>query len=190
MFSPEEFWSSVRPDGPIGDPILFSWLTTTITFVIAALPLYALSAFYVRVMMTETAGFPPEVRKLMEGGTLPAVFVGWIVGVVLLAPLFVIIEGGVLHLLLLITGGAKGGFSATMRAICYSAGPQLISWIPILGTVGSVYSLVLLIWGLVRLHRAEWWRPVLSFVLVFAFCCCCWILVVAGASALGQAAHR
>jgi len=173
MFSPEEFWSSVRPDGPIGDPILFAWLTLAITSAITAYPNHAISTWLTRLMVS-AGQFPPELRRLMEGERSPAFFWGWLVGYVLLMPAFAIIAGGIVHVLLLLTGGAKGGFSATMRAVCYAAGPLLFSLIPLVGgIVGSVYSAVLFFWGLVRLHRSDWWRPVLSFVLLLAFCCCC-----------------
>ena len=187
MFSPEGFWSSVRPDGPIGDPILYSWLTSAFTFAIAALPMYGIFTWYKRVLGASGDQFPPELRRLMEGEIFTAVLWGSIVGCVLLMPLFAIIAGGIIHVLLLITGGAKGGFSATMRALCYAAGPQLISFIPIIGTVGSIYTMVLFFWGLVRLHRSDWWRPVLSFVILFAFCCCCWVLLIVAGSMAGRA---
>ncbi|MGH7459212.1 MAG: YIP1 family protein [Longimicrobiaceae bacterium] len=70
--------------------------------------------------------------------------------------LLLFVWGAIVHLLLKVASGAQGGFQATIRAVCYSAGPSLFAIIPVLGGLaGVVWSIVLEIIGLRQVHRTS-----------------------------------
>jgi len=84
-----------------------------------------------------------------------------------LAPAFLIgglyLSAGVIHLLLLMFGGANHGFGTTVRVFCYGNSPTLFGVVPVIGTlVGGVWSLVVSIIGLREAHDTDTWRVVLA----------------------------
>src|SRR5207244_8264875 len=66
----------------------------------------------------------------------------------------VLVSGAIHHVMLIIVGGAKSGFVATMRVVCYSQAPQVLQLLPGCGVVlAGVGSLLLAMQGLAVAHR-------------------------------------
>lgn len=67
-----------------------------------------------------------------------------------------LILSGILHLLVrLIVGSGESGFVATFRIACYASVVNLVSWIPIIGSLVAVaYSIYLFIVGIREMHGA------------------------------------
>lgn len=95
----------------------------------------------------------------------------------LLAPLFLIlglvITFAVVHLMLLVLGGAKRGAGTTFRVLCFAYGPYVFAVVPGLGApVAFIWTIVLAVIGLREAHRTDGWRAglavLLPFVLLFA----------------------
>lgn len=81
--------------------------------------------------------------------------------VILLAALY--ISAGVVHLLLLMFGGAEHGFGTTVRVFCYAYSPALFGVVPVVGSlVGGIWSLVLSIIGLREAHQTATWKSVVA----------------------------
>lgn len=108
----------------------------------------------------------------------------------LLSPLLLLfalfVSAGVVHLLLLVFGGAGGGFGTTLRVFCYAYSPMILGVVPFLGTVvGGIWMLVLAIIGLREAHRTDGWKAAVSvllpFVLLIGFVVFAVIMVMAGA---------
>lgn len=94
----------------------------------------------------------------------------WNVVFFLVSPVFALIAllfaAGVNHLFLLMFGGAKRGFTTTMRVLAYTAGPSLFVIIPVLGgAIASIWGIVLAIIGLREAHRTDSWRTTLAVLL-------------------------
>jgi hypothetical protein len=113
-------------------------------------------------------------------------------GFAVLAPLFILIGlfiwSGILHLCLLLVGGAKEGFETTVRVYSYALGSTSpFQWLPICGgLIGWVWSLVLQIIGLSRAHGISGGRAAVAVLLPLALCCLCvggGILLFAGTMA-------
>ena len=81
-----------------------------------------------------------------------------------LGVLMVILLGTVItHICLVIVGGNKMGFRQSFRAIAYSYGGQLFGIIPFIGgTIGSVYTLILVIIGIKEGHGISTARSMLA----------------------------
>jgi hypothetical protein len=76
---------------------------------------------------------------------------------IILAPIFAVIGlfigAGILHLLvMLIIGSGNAGFEGTLRVGSYSAVTSLVSWIPIIGWIASLYGIYLAIVGMREVH--------------------------------------
>jgi hypothetical protein len=64
------------------------------------------------------------------------------------------IFSGILHLLvMLIVGSRNSGFEATFRVVAYSAVTSLVSWIPFIGWILSLYGIYLGIVGVREVHN-------------------------------------
>jgi hypothetical protein len=96
--------------------------------------------------------------------------------VALLAPVFIVmfvgIAASVFHICLLITGGARHGFEATFRGLCYSFGPGLFGLVPFCGgLIALAWGLVLMVIAWRELHESSTGRIFLAATLPFFFCC-------------------
>jgi len=102
-----------------------------------------------------------------------AVYAGLIVLFPLILLLALFIWSAILHVVLWILGGAKEGFEATVRVYCYAAGSTAIfQWVPICGgLVGFIWSLVLQIIGLARVHQIGTGKAAVAVLLPLALCC-------------------
>jgi len=99
------------------------------------------------------------------------------VGIAVLIPIGVLISTfiwtGIVHVFLWMLGGAKEGFEATLRVYAYSRGSTaLFEWIPFCGgLVAFIWSLVLQIIGLSRVHEIGGGKAALAVLLPLALCC-------------------
>lgn len=79
-----------------------------------------------------------------------------------------VIGGVIQHLFVLIVGG-RMGLSATLKAVIYSATPALLfGWVPFVGFVASLWSLVLEVLAIRELHEISTARAVFAVVIPFA----------------------
>ncbi|MFZ8852213.1 MAG: YIP1 family protein [Armatimonadota bacterium] len=75
----------------------------------------------------------------------------------------VLFYGSILHLCLILFGGAKQGLGTTLRVVAYAQAPMVYFC--------GIWSLVLYMIGLQAAHRTDAWRSILA-VLVSQFLCC------------------
>ncbi len=85
------------------------------------------------------------------------VFVGHVLGAVVLAALLVLIAQ---HLF-----DGHGGFEPTFRVVAYAAAPLVVYWVPVLGRAAWLYGAYLMLRGIERMQRLDATRAVLTLVL-------------------------
>ena len=83
---------------------------------------------------------------------------GGFIGSIILGPIFAVIGlfigAGIIHLLvMLIIGSRNSGFEATFRVLAYSSVTSLVSWIPFIGWIASLYGIYLGIVGVREMHN-------------------------------------
>jgi hypothetical protein len=80
---------------------------------------------------------------------------------------------GVLHLCLMIVGGARKPFETTFRVVCFSSGSTYpLSMIPICGGfIAAVWNIVLECIGLARAHEIDTGKAVMAVLLPVIVCC-------------------
>jgi hypothetical protein len=113
-------------------------------------------------------------------------FGGFIASLVL-APIFaaigLFIGAGILHLLvMLIVGSGNSGFEATFRVGAYAAVTSLVSWIPFIGWIASLYGIYLAIVGIREVHATTTGKAALV-VLIPAAVVLLLVFLVIGAAA-------
>jgi hypothetical protein len=116
-----------------------------------------------------------------------------------LAPLFVLIGvfiwSAILHLFLMLVGGATTGFASTVRVVCYAGTVQVLQIVPFCGgLIGFVWALVLYIIGLATAHRTTQGKAALAVLLPVVLCCVCVAVIAVAfgaaiAAAVGHLGH-
>lgn len=117
------------------------------------------------------------------------------IAIMVLAPIFVLlgifIWSAIVHLFLMMVGGANSGFGATVRVMSYSTTAQLAQVVPLCGgIIGSIWAIVLEIIGLAQAHRTTQGKAALAVLLPLVLCCVCIAIVVAMFGAAIMAAVR
>jgi len=128
-----------------------------------------------------------ELELMKYSGSILIVFVAPV-----LIAVFLFLWAAVIHLLLMLLGGANAGFLATFKVLCYGETTSLASVVPICGGFGLlVWKVVLAIIGVAQVHRTSGGKATLAVLLPIVLCCVCFIVAVvifgaALATALGQ----
>src|SRR5690606_15940553 len=83
--------------------------------------------------------------------------------------LYLYVLGGVLHLVLVLTGVTRGSANTTLRVVCYSGAADLLSLVPVVGTLlGGLVRLWLITVGLKAAYGTGYGRilPALGVLLL------------------------
>jgi hypothetical protein len=90
--------------------------------------------------------------------------------------LFVIIgvflAAAILHLMLMIVGGATSGFEATVRVVCYTYTAQLAGILPLCGGIITlIWTVILYVAGFTVVHRTTQGKALVAVLLPVVLCC-------------------
>jgi hypothetical protein len=163
---PTEAFVVMKPEGGLTDPLLFGLIGGSAG---------ALVSFIFQVLLQSLPGFGSRNNPLFEMFGLGA----WALVIVyaVLTPLLVIlglfIASGILHICLMLVGGANRPFETTFRVVCFSGGAAyLFSMIPLCGgLITAVYNIVLECIGLSRAHQTTTGKAVMAVFLPLIVCC-------------------
>lgn len=173
LTAPREFFRGMPLAGGLGSPILYAVIVGWVGL--------AAAAFYQAIFNSITggrfSGFGERqglasVLGFMESwtGFLAQVVFG---GVFVVIGVF--IAAGILHLMLMLLGGARRDFEATLRVVSFSQATSLLFLLPFCGQlIGAVWTIVLYVVGLAEAHQIGGGKAALATLLpLFLFCCCC-----------------
>lgn len=129
-------------------------------------------------------------QRMAGGDAIPRAY--WF-AMMALAPLLtgvgLVFSSCIAHVFLLLFGGARGGFAATFRALCYVQVATLALVIPFCGALlGGIAALVLEILGFSALHRISIGRSAAAVLVPSLLCCACLlaIFMLAGAAVMSS----
>ena len=156
-------FTAMKREGGLGEPLLYAVIGGTFGGVFAVTYNFALRSF-------GSFGDRHGAMEHLFGG------IGWIF-LLILTPLFVAIgmfvASAILHVCLMIVGGAKQSFETTFRVVCFaegSASPLLV--IPFCGgLITGIWKIVLYCIGLARAHETDTGRAVIAVLLPLIVCC-------------------
>jgi hypothetical protein len=76
------------------------------------------------------------------------------------------------HLCLILLGGAKESFFATVRVISYAQGALIFSIIPCVGSlIATVWQIVMVVSGLGEVHETNTGKAVIAALMPIMVCC-------------------
>lgn len=177
---PGEAFTRMRPEGGLMDPLLFGLIGGCVAHVVS---------LFCQGLLESIPGYPGDNPLFHLFGLNK-----WIVLLIfsVLSPVFLLLEyligAGIIHLCLMLVGGANRRFETTLRVVSYTGGSaNLFSMIPVCGwLVGLVYVLVLETIGLSRAHQTTTGKALLAVLLpIFVCCCACGLMIVLGFGSLG-----
>jgi hypothetical protein len=171
---PGAFFRAMPVSGGLGSPLLYAVLIGWVGLVA--------SAFYQAIFRSVVGSSwgalgvdRPEIAALLgwvegwAGFAAQAVFGGVFVVI------GVFVAAGILHLMLLLLGGARRDFEATFRVVCFSEATCVLFLVPFCGQlVGGIWCLVLYVLGLAEAHRIGHGKAAAAVLLpILVACCCC-----------------
>jgi len=182
---PGAFFRAMPVSGGLGSPLLYAVLIGWVGLVAAAF-YQAIFRSVVGSSWGALGADRPELAALLgwvegwAGFAAQAVFGGVFVVI------GVFVAAGILHLMLLLLGGARRDFEATFRVVCFSEATCVLFLVPFCGQlVGGIWCLVLYVLGLAEAHRIGHGKAAAAVLLpVVVACCCCAAIAFLFASAL------
>jgi hypothetical protein len=173
LLRPTEFFARMPVTGGVGGPLLYAVILGYLGLVAATLYNLVFSG----VMGSSLRNFGgryaelERFQDLMEGG------VGATVQLVT-GPLWIVVAAfvgaGILHVLLLLLGGANRDFEATFRVVCYAHAINIINLVPFCGSVFALVAwIVIATIGLKEVHHTSTGQALAAVLLPLLVCCCC-----------------
>jgi len=176
LVAPGAFFRAMPPSGGMGSPLLYAVIIGWIGLVAAAL----YQALFRSIVGTSfgALGDRPELAPMLAWVAGWGGFVFQVVFGAVFVVIGVFIGAGVLHLMLLLLGGARRSFEATFRVVTYAQATSILFLVPLCGQlIGGVWCLVLYVIGLAEVHGIGHGRAAAAVLLPLVFlCCCCAVL--------------
>jgi hypothetical protein len=173
LFTPTAFFSRLPPTEPIPPPPLGGAGSALLYAILVGVPSLVIGLFWQLLASSMGVMFGETQEAILSLGTslIAAAF----------SPLFIIIgilvTSLIVHLFLVIFGGARYGFVATFRTICYASAPEILQVIPLCGGLASgIWCFILWVIGLAAVHRTTMVRSFAA-VTVPTVACCGFILL-------------
>jgi hypothetical protein len=138
--APVGFFRGIRREGDFVNPLIFAIICYEVSAILGGL--LALVGVY------GSRGFGSFLVSLIVAPIFAAI--GLFIG------------AGILHLLvMLIVGSRNSGFEGTYRVAAYSSVTSLVSWIPVIGWIASLYGIYLAIMGIREIHNTSTGKAVI-----------------------------
>jgi hypothetical protein len=170
LFSPSAFFGGLPTVGRVGAAFIYAFIVGTLSAAVA--------------MMWQKAmgGRIPLGGSEMVIPHLPGHL--WYAGLAAL-PLIIflstILRSAVLHVSLILLGGASESYAATLKTVCYASSANVFNVFPLLGTpLAWIWRVVLIVIGLREVHRISTGKALLAWLLPFLV-----VTSVAGAALFG-----
>lgn len=170
--SPGAFFRGMPTSGGLGSPLLYAVVIGWIGLVAAAL----YQALFRSIVGSSFAAFGdrPELASALAWIESWGGFAAQVVFGAVFVVIGVFIATGILHLMLLLLGGARRDFEASFRVVSYAQATSILFLVPFCGQlIGGVWSLVLYVIGLAEVHQISHGRAAAAVLLPIALICCC-----------------
>jgi hypothetical protein len=162
---PGDAFAMMRPEGGLMDPLLFGLIGGCAGSVVSIL----------------FQGLMQSIPGFHSGNDLSHFFGlghwAFIIIYAVISPFLVVmglfIGGAILHVCLMLVGGANRSFETTFRVVCFAGGAaNLFSMIPMCGGfIAGIYQIVLNCIGLTRAHPTTTGKALMAIFLPLIICC-------------------
>src|SRR6266403_965856 len=163
LTKPGEAFTIMKREGGLGEPLIYALIGGCLGGIVSVL--FSLGL--------HSVGFFADRHDTFAAMTGMGVSAGFIV----LVPLFIVIGlfigSAIVHVCLMIVGGANQSFETTFRVIAFSQGSTgPLQMVPVCGgLIAGVWALVCNCIGLARAHETDTGRAVLAVFLPLIVCC-------------------
>jgi hypothetical protein len=164
LTKPTEAFTVMKREGGLGEPLIYALIGGCVGGLVSAL-------FSLGLQSAGLFADRHDTFSAMAGmGVSSAAFI-------VLLPVFVVIGlfigSAIVHLCLMIVGGANHSFETTFRVLAFSQGSTgPLQMIPVCGgVIGGVWALVCNCIGLARAHDTDTGRAVVAVLLPLIVCC-------------------
>jgi hypothetical protein len=164
LTKPGEAFTAMKREGGLGEPLIYALIGGCVGGAVSFLFSLGLQSFGLFADRHDTFG------------AMAGMGIGSVAFIVLLPLLIVIglfIGSAIVHLCLMIVGGANHSFETTFRVLAFSQGSTgPLQMVPICGgVIAGVWALVCNCIGLARAHETDTGRAVLAIFLPLIVCC-------------------
>jgi len=154
LFSPTQFFKKVSATGGYWAPLIYGVICGVIGGCGAILWQWLFASQFLPVQISSMIPF------------LSIFLIIFLIALPFLIVFSLLIGSGITHLCLMIVGGNKKGFESTFRVLSYSYSGNVFGVIPFIGsTIGGIYSLILIIFGVRECHGISTGKAVLAVLL-------------------------
>ncbi|MDZ7815777.1 MAG: YIP1 family protein [Planctomycetota bacterium] len=173
---PREFYSTLTYDGGMTQPILFALLVLgPLQMLVTAMGIFVGAVFGLSAAgsWSDAFGTGSQVLPMIPLYIIQIISapVGLIAGI--------LIGSGLAHLGLMIVGGPRRNFEASLRTYAFSNCVVIFMIVPIIGPlVGGIWAIVLNIIGLAEMHDTSYARSAFAVLYLVFLAFCCAILVM------------
>lgn len=177
LFNPSDFFARMPVVGGIGRPLLFGLLVGSVSSIVESL--VGLSGWLWPMWLRHYPGMP-EFQEFIpfwasRTALLPLV--------ALSAPMAVLVGmflwAGIIHLCLMLVGGAQRGFEATFRVVAYSEAASLFRILPFCGGLVAIpWMIVVQVIGFKQAHQISSGKAIGAMVMPLLLCCGCIVSLV------------
>ena len=163
LLNPTVAFAIMKKEGGLGDPFLYALIGGSIGFI-------------VNLIWNAAFGSIGALAERERIAGMVGVGVGTVICIIL-APVIIaiglFIGAGILHLCLMLVGGANRSFETTFRVASYAIGStNLLAIIPFCGgAVATIWNIVLACIGLAKAHETTTGKAVLAVFLPLIVCC-------------------
>jgi len=191
LTQPSAFFRAMPVTGGLGSPLVYAVIVGWIGLVASAF----YQAIFRSVVGSGLGAFGSERPEL-------AALLGWVEGwagfvaQAVFGGVFVVIgvfiAAGILHLVLMLLGGARREFEATFRVVSFAQATSILLLVPFCGQfIAFVWCLVLYVLGLAEVHQIGHGKATAAVLLpVVLACCCCAAIAFLFAGALAGLAGQ
>jgi hypothetical protein len=179
LLTPVDFFKAMPVSGGLGGPLVYGLILSYAGVIVEAVWRILFNAIFGAAWLATIGQMLPandfaRISPFLHGG---GVLVGLMVTMILAVPLLLIaffISAGITHLFLMLLGGAKRGFEATFRVVCYCQAAAVFSAVPLCGgLIRLVYQIVLAVIGLAEAHGISRGVAAAAVLLPLLLVCCC-----------------
>jgi hypothetical protein len=162
LFSPKSFFRRTAVEGGLKEPLAFGLLTGSAGMMF--------EAFWQFLLFGEIGDtLSPLVDTLLGSHATIVLFLGIMALCPLLVLITILITSTILHGLLSMVRGGKGGFEATFRVVSFSQAAQLWGLIPIVGSlIGALWLIAVQMIGLRESHESSYLRVAMALIIPLA----------------------
>src|ERR671938_74866 len=143
LLQPVGFFAGLPRRGSLLNPLIFALICTEVSAILGGiLRLAGVGEGFI-------AGYGLQVPENQDFGE----FIGSVIFAPIGGVIGVFVVAGISHLLVrLVVGATNSGFGATFRVASYASVTSLVSWIPIVGWLLSLYGIYLSVVGIREMH--------------------------------------